>query len=124
MALEVTGTLKQIFDEVRGQGRNNNEWVKRDFLIELDGQSQYPKSICFTAWGDKAQEITQYSPGQSLKVSFDLSSREYNGRWYTDIRAWRLDAVGGSVARGGDGIDPVYPDAPITPSGAEDDLPF
>jgi hypothetical protein len=44
-----------------------------------------------TAWGDKADTLLEVSTGDELKVSFDVESREYNGRWYTDLKAWKIE---------------------------------
>jgi hypothetical protein len=46
-------------------------------------------------WGDdKVKELEKYQVGDKVKISFNLSSREYNGRWYTDVRAWRIEPAG------------------------------
>jgi hypothetical protein len=84
MALEITATLKQILPPVTGQGRNGT-WSKQEFIIETSGD--YPKSICCTMWGDKANVLQDLAAGQEVTVFFDLESREYNGRWYTDVKA-------------------------------------
>jgi Domain of unknown function (DUF3127) len=90
MALELIGKLVKTMPEVTGQSQKG-PWSKQDFVIEtVDGQ--YAKKICLTAWGDKAADLKQYAPGDTLKVSFNLESREYNDRWYTEARAWRIEA--------------------------------
>lgn len=135
MALELTGTLSQLMNEVTGTGRTGNPWVKQEFVIEfMDGQ--YPKKVCLSVWGqDKVNDLKQYSPGDSVKVSFNLESREYNGRWYTEARAWRLEAgegggssdpyAGGATSQAAAEPRPRKPDAPSLPvSSGDDDLPF
>ena len=57
-------------------------------VIETPGD--YPKQVCFMVWGDKIDQL-QIREGQELTVHFDLESREYNGRWYTDVKAWKVD---------------------------------
>lgn len=88
MALDITGKLIKVLPETKGQGRNG-EWVKQDFVIETF--DQYPKKVCMNVWGEKVGNLAQFKPGDDIKVSFNLESREYNEKWYTDIRAWRIE---------------------------------
>ena len=54
---------------------------------------------CFSAWGqDKVQELDKYQVGDSVKVSFNVKGREYNGRWYNDLRVWRIAPAGAAPA--------------------------
>lgn len=94
MPLELSGRLVTVLPEQTGNGRNG-VWKKQDFVIELAGP--YPKKVCMTAWGEKADTLLEVSTGDELKVSFDIESREYNGRWYTDLKAWKIEpqAAGG-----------------------------
>ncbi len=91
MALEFEGSLIKVLPEVTGQGKNG-VWVKQDFVLETE--EQYPKKACFTAWGDKAADLKTYSLGEKLRISFSVESREYNERWYTDLKAYRIDPAG------------------------------
>ncbi len=95
MALELVGKLVKVLPEVTGQGKNG-PWNKQEFVVEtLD--SQYPKKVCMTAWGEKANDLKQFAEGDTLKATFSPESREYNERWYTELRAYRIE-----VAEGGD----------------------
>ncbi len=94
MSLEINGKIVQIMDAVTGQG-NNGPWTKREFVIET--ADQYPKKICFVAWNDKATILERLADGAQVKVSFDASSREYNQRWYTELRIWKLEMLGGQA---------------------------
>ena len=96
MALEINGVLTQVLAETTGQGKAG-AWVKRDFVLETTGD-KYPKKICFSAWGDKSAEIANYPSGAELKISFEVSSREYNGKWYTDLRAWKIESGAGAAS--------------------------
>ncbi|MES2519177.1 MAG: DUF3127 domain-containing protein [Bacteroidota bacterium] len=95
MALEFEGNLVKVLPEVTGQGKNG-VWVKQDFVLETE--EQYPKKACFTAWGDKASDLKTFSLGEKLRISFSVESREYNERWYTDLKAYRIDAASGASA--------------------------
>jgi len=93
MALELVGKLVKVLPEVTGQGKNG-PWNKQDFVIEtLD--SQYPKKVCMTAWGEKANDLKQFADGDTLKATFSAESREYNDRWYTELRAFRIELTEG-----------------------------
>ncbi|WP_020598745.1 DUF3127 domain-containing protein [Spirosoma panaciterrae] len=105
MALELVGKLIKVLPEVTGQGRNG-AWNKQEFVIEtLD--SQYPKKVCMTAWGDKANDLKQFAEGDTLKATFSAESREYNDRWYTELRAFRIELTDGDNA-------PATPSRPAT----------
>lgn len=95
MALEFEGNLIKVLPEVTGQGKNG-VWVKQDFVLETE--EQYPKKACFTAWGDKASDLKTFSLGEKLRISFSVESREYNERWYTDLKAYRIETASGGSA--------------------------
>ena len=92
--LEIKGKIIEILPERSGQSANG-EWRKQEYVLETG--SQYPKKICFLAWGEKIDQFN-IKQGEIIEVSIDLESREYNGRWYTDVKAWRVsrDGVGAS----------------------------
>ena len=91
MALEISGRLLKKLPEVTGVSRNGNNWIKQEFIIET--QDQYPKKLCMSMWGDKVQELSPVKEGEMIKLSFNLESREYNDRWYTEIRAYKLEQI-------------------------------
>ncbi|MDR0605154.1 MAG: DUF3127 domain-containing protein [Bacteroidales bacterium] len=89
MALEIIGKVQQILAPQSGIGRNG-AWSKREFIIET--LEQYPRKVCMSVWGEKVDTIEQQYPvGTLVKVSINIESREYNGKWYTDVRAWKID---------------------------------
>lgn len=122
MALELSGKLSQFLPEVSGTGKNGTTWAKRDFVIETI--DSFPKKICLSAWGDKTSELTGIGIGEMIKVSFDVQSREYNGKWYTDLRAWKIEKMGASTP----GVPQTQESGSFnsSPAGenANDDLPF
>ena len=85
--MEIKGKIIEILPEKSGQSANG-EWRKQEYILETE--SSYPKKICFMAWGDKIGEFN-LKQGENVEVSIDLESREYNGRWYTDVKAWRVN---------------------------------
>ena len=92
------------------------EWKKQSFL--LDTGSQYNPEICFQLFGEEKIEILKHhSEGDQVEVSFNLSSKEYNGRYFHNIDAWRIESMNESSE---------VEDAPEfnAPASEEDDLPF
>ena len=84
--MQITGTIKTVHDvEHVGQ----NQTAKRTVVIETDGQ--YPKTIALTMWKDVATKT--YSVGDTLTADFDIESREYNGKYYTDIKAYKTSVI-------------------------------
>ena len=113
--MQITGKLIQLLPPQSGQGKNGT-WKKQEVIIETGGQ--YPKKVCIAIWGDKADEKI-LKVGNTLKIDFDVESREYNGRWYTDVKAWKV--VGQGQGNSGAGA-PAF-EGPIDTM-PEDDLPF
>ena len=128
MSLEITEVLRSSLPEQTGTGKNG-QWVKQDFIVETE--DQYPKKICMSAWGDLVKQFNGYAIGSRLKISFRVESREYNGRWYTDVRPWKA-VVDGSAPSSPAAMDAPANFAtsgneqsqPASASSVEDDLPF
>jgi hypothetical protein len=136
MALELEGTLRQKLGVQSGMSARG-AWAKQEFILEFpDGN--FTSQACFTAWGqEKVQELDKYQVGDRVKVSFNLKSREYNGRWYNDLQIWRIAPAGGDAPAAP--VAPAYTAAPQAPAyqappapslddmpadSPEDDLPF
>ncbi|MFT4025038.1 MAG: DUF3127 domain-containing protein, partial [Flavihumibacter sp.] len=107
--MDLNGKLIQLLGVQTGQGKTGNAWKKQEFILETG--DTYPKKVCIAVWGDKI-DMSQFQVGQQLTVSFDVESREFNGRWYTDVKAWKVvpQGAGGSAA----GAPPAY-NGPIDP---------
>ena len=137
MALEIEGTLSQKLPVQSGNSARG-PWAKQEFILEYpDGN--FTAKACFTAWGqDKVQDLGKYQVGDKVKVSFNLKSREYNGRWYNDLQIWKIAPAGAQPAapaqpapQARPAQEPVYPQAPAptledmpADSGEGEDLPF
>ena len=89
MALEIEGTLAQKLPVQSGSSARG-PWTKQEFILEFpDGN--FTAKACFLAWGqEKVQDLGKYQVGDKVKVSFNLKSREYNGRWYNDLQIWKI----------------------------------
>lgn len=87
--MEQTGILVRKLDERTGVSqRTGNTWKQAEFLLEVPGQ--YPSHISFTVADGQSGRIAHFEKhiGKTVTVNFDIDAREYNGRWYNDLRAW------------------------------------
>lgn len=134
MALEFSGKLLKKLPLQSGTSANGT-WSRQEIIIEIPGT--FPQQVCVSLWGDRVNDVVKYVEGDILKVSFSLQSREYNGRWYTDVRAWRLEkeaaavaAASSETAAAGAPAQPQQPQQPAddpfatAPAQQVDDLPF
>ena len=138
MALEIEGTLAQKLPVQSGSSARG-PWTKQEFILEFpDGN--FTAKACFTAWGqEKVQDLDKYQVGDKVKVSFNLKSREYNGRWYNDLQIWKIAPAGAQPAAPAQPAPqarpaaqaPAYPQAPAptledmpADSDGAEDLPF
>ena len=126
MAMELEGRIARKLNVQTGTSARG-AWAKQEFIFEYQ-EGNYPSQVCMNVWGDdKVKELDKYQVGDKVKISFNLSSREYNGRWYTDVRAWRIEPAGQTPQD----VPPVTQDDPYAASAGaysapleEDDLPF
>ena len=123
MSMQVKGTLLQILKIESGVSKAGKEWKKQDFVIETN--EQFPKNVCFTLFGDKITLIDDITEGSEIEVFFSLESRDFNGKWYHNINAWKID--GAATANASKSYPPDYAVGDIPPERADDsgnDLPF
>ena len=122
--MEVKGRVAQLLPMQTGMGKKG-PWKKQEFILETPGQ--YPKKICLSIWGDKVDQYN-LAVGELISVAVDLESREYNGRWYTEARAWKVEKAGGAMNGGGGRTQAPsdFGDEPFQQGNASstDDLPF
>jgi hypothetical protein len=129
MALELEGRIVRKLGVQSGTSARG-AWSKQEFVFEYQ-EGNFPTQVCMNVWGeDKVRELDKYQVGDKVKISFNLSSREYNGRWYTDVRAWRIEPAGSAPQQPGYGAQAVPMSAPMPSADdmssplSEDDLPF
>lgn len=130
--MQLIGKLISILPEVHGDGRNG-PWKKQEFIIETE--EGYPKKICISCWNDRV-ELNQDMLYKPVKLEVTIESREFNGRWYTDVRAVSMlvekpearaaetDDRSASRAEAHDEIPEAEPDRTNIRMEVEDDLPF
>jgi hypothetical protein len=114
--MEITGRILKLLTLQSGEGKNGT-WKKQEFILETS--AQIPRKICFSLWGDKIDQF-KLAEGDEAEVSFDLESREFNNRWYTEAKAWKIVKKGAGQAPAAEpDLPPGYFEMP-----AGDDMPF
>lgn len=115
--MEIQGKIIQVLPIQEGTNKDGKAWKVQPYVLETI-DTNYPTKLYFEVWGDR---INRYplEEGDEVTVSFDLESREFNGRWYTTARAWRV-AVGTEAAPA---AQPVEAKAESDSQG-DGDLPF
>lgn len=128
--MEIKGKVILALPEQSGTSKNGNSWKKREYVLET--QDTYPRKVHFDFFGERADQFP-LSVGDDITLSFDIESREYNGRWYTSIRGWKAEKAGAGVPPTtmsepsfGGYTAPEAPAAPpmVQPADENDDLPF
>lgn len=117
MDLQITGTVKQILEMQSGESKNG-PWKKQDFILETPGK--FPRLVCITQWGDQIDK-NNISEGETITASIDIQSREYKGKWYTDVKAWKIEkGTQGQASPEESPDDNIIDFGPID----DDDIPF
>jgi ribosomal protein L3 len=124
MAFEVIGKLHRVFPIEQ----KTATFQAREFVLEI-ASGQYSEYVKFQAIQDRCQLLDAFQEGDVVKVSFDLRGREWQGKYFTNLNAWRIEkadsnATAASAAEQ-HAADP-FPDytAAPPPTNAVDDLPF
>lgn len=116
--MEIKGKVIAVLDVKKGVSKSTgNAWKSQDYVLET--QDLYPKHVCFNVWGDNIDAFA-IKVGDVLTVSIDIDAHEYEGKWFNQIRAWKVE-------KDSDNTTPVEPSiTPVEPSQEpkKDDLPF
>lgn len=107
--MEISGVIFAVLPIETGTGKTGKEWKKQTAVLETEGQ--YPKKVAFDTFGDKIKDL---NVGDKVTVGIDIDSREYNGKWYTNIVAWKVEVA--EVTN--------KPESSNTPEDQKEDLPF
>lgn len=96
--MDIVGKIIQVLPEQSGTSKSGNPWKSQSYVLET--QEQYPRKVCFELFGEERIKSNPCKIDDIVTVSFDIESREFNGRWYTSIRGWRVQqgAVAGTAA--------------------------
>ena len=131
MGYKAEGKIEKIFDAEQ----KSASFQAREFVIEV-ADGQYPQMVKFQLVQDKCNLVDDYSEGDQVEVEFDLRGREWNGKYFTNLQAWRISRAGegggqgdghnaGAGAKGSQSSSPAKPAAmPATKTEFDDDIPF
>jgi len=86
--MEIQGTLKQILPLESGETKSGKAWQKQTIVVET--AETYPKLIAIEVSEKAISRLQDYSIGQIITCSINIESREYNGKWFTSVRAWKI----------------------------------
>jgi len=122
--MELTGKIIAALPERSGTSKaTGSSWKVQEFVLET--QEKFPHKMMFSIFGEDKISQAAIKPGDNVTVSFDINAREFNGRWYNDVRAWKVDHVDvGDPMQGGAPAAAAPTSTPFAPSDEKDDLPF
>lgn len=128
--MEIEGKIIHNLGETSGTSKAGRAWKKHEYVLET--QDTYPKKVYFDFFGERADQYP-LEVGDVIRLSFDIDSREYNGRWYTSISGWKAEKLDAGAAAPQTGAPaaaapsagmPAAPAAPDFAADDSDDLPF
>ncbi|MDD2962018.1 MAG: DUF3127 domain-containing protein [Muribaculaceae bacterium] len=124
--MEITGKIIHKLEPMSGTSKAGNAWKKQEYVLET--QESFPKKVHFDFFGDRADQYP-LNIGDVVTLSFDIESREYNGRWFTGIHGWKAEKAGAETPvqmAGAPATSTMAPPAPDFGQSTEetDDLPF
>ena len=119
--MEFVGLVYKVLPAVKGTSARG-EWTKQEVVFELP--DEFNRKLCVGFWGDKALEAAALKAGEQVEVSINLESREYNGRWYTEARAWKLARKQPEAPAPVADMPPMLTEEPAYASMPIDDMPF
>ena len=123
MSLSVKGTIKQKLELEQGTSKAGKEWKSQSFVLNTG--AQYNPDICFKLFGEeKIKLMTNLNEGDEVEVSFNLSSREWNEKWFASADAWKIEKSENNTSTTTETVDDS--DIPVFENNQtqEDDLPF
>ncbi len=119
--MEIEGKIIQVLPERSGTSKAGNPWKTREYVLET--KENYPRKVAFDFFGDKADQYV-LNVGDEIRLSFDIESREYQGRWYTSVRGWKSEPLGAAAPAPAAPMAGAVPPPPIVEPENNEDLPF
>lgn len=124
--MELTGKIIAVLPLQGGVSqRTGNSWQSQEYVLET--HDQYPKKCCFKVFGEDKIKQFNIQMGAELTVSFDIDAHEYNGRWFNQINAWKVEAQGASAPQQAPqqpSTETPFPPQQPTAAQDSDDIPF
>ena len=124
--MELSGKVIAVLEPRGGVSKTGNAWKVQEYVIET--HDQYPRRMCFDVFGEDKINQFNIQVGEELTVSFDIDAREWQGRWFNSIRAWKVERANVQQPMPADGGVPSPPPSAVpvdfSASAEKDDLPF
>ncbi len=122
--MEFEGTVYKIMPKTSGTSARG-EWQRQDVVFDYNDGGNFSRKLSVTFF-NRPDDVAKLQEGATYQVSVNVESREYNGRWYTDVRAWRLQPKQETVAPAAPEMPPFVeePSYATTAESSVDDLPF
>ncbi len=89
--MEIQGQIIEVLPLKEGTTQKGTSWKSQEYVIQT--HEDYPRKCCFQVYGEEKINKFSIKKGEDLSVSFDIDAREYQGRWYNTIRAWKVERV-------------------------------
>ena len=115
--MEIKGKVVLVLPQQSGTSQAGKQWKKQEFVIETP--DQVPRKVCMTLFGDKVDQFP-VAENDDIVASIDIESREYNGRWYTNVNVWKIEKASAQAAS----APAPAPMPTFEPQAETDDLPF
>ena len=120
--MQITGKLISVLPNTSGEGKQG-PWTKGGIIIETE-DAKYPKKIAFTTWNDMVDTCESIAIGTAVRISFDLESREYQNKWYTDAKASKIEVNKNGNYVVPEGLHKPNASPEVESNPQDDDLPF
>ena len=124
--MEIEGKIIAVLPAREGvSSRTGSPWMTQDYVLET--HDQYPRRCCFNVFGSDKIQLFNIQIGEELRVSFDIDAREYQGRWFNSIRAWKVERIDPNAVQNAAPNAQFAQPAPVQPvvnASPEAPLPF
>ena len=120
--MEIEGKIIVVLPAREGVSARGTQWKSQDYVLET--HEQYPRKCCFSVFGSDKISLFNIQSGEELRVSFDIDAHEYNGKWYNQINAWKVEQVQAQVQQQAQPQPQAQQQAQVQPQQHKEELPF
>lgn len=95
--MEIEGTIILDLGVQEGVSKAGKPWKKQEWVLETLSGGMYPRRVKFTVFGENRVADLKFEMQKQYRISVDVESREFNGRWYTDVNAYAAMPLDGQA---------------------------
>lgn len=99
MQFTIEGSIRRMLDKNTGKTRTGNDFTSQEFVV-IVSNGNYIDDVCLRAFGDACDKLNGLKAGDNVRVTFTIRSREWNGRWFTDLNVIDVQQLGGDMPAG------------------------